>query len=762
MNINDFERILRAFADQPNDLHIEGGRLLVEIRDELIEAHLTNRDGNVWVQEPDADAISAYRWILRRLARVDQLADRLLSYTPEEKHFVTPRGLLLDQLDVDPTEADVETSDAMTALTNTLSQRPSGASTVLYLTSDAGEGKTTVVNQVAREQAKRFKAGDTDWLLLPISLGGRPFLRFDDVVVGELVNRLRFQHLYYEAFLELTKLGVLVPAFDGFEEMFIESSSGEAVSALGNLVQHLQSSGSVLIAARKAYFEFYSFRTQARLFDAIQSKSVAFSRLALRRWHRKQFQEYCTLRRLPSSDILYLKVGERLGQYHPLLTRAVLVEKLVDIAAELPSVDAVLERIGSDPDEYFVEFVTTIIEREAKKKWLDRSGEAARPLLAVEDHFDLLAMIAREMWEMRSDALRRDYLELVTDVFTSDSKFSPDIARQVRKRLPEHSLLALVSGTSDMLAFDHDDFRRFFLGLALGKLLLGDNDEELVSWLNVAAVPPDAVDAACRYAARQDIAPGETIQRVVGIGQQAPTTSYTKENSGSIALALAAHGAGGQVLLAGLVFPPGALLGIRLEGTRISDCEFQATSLGDARIIDCQFRRCRFHRLEGSAETVGGSTLMDCEVDQWVGDADVGVYEPARVRQALVQEGFIVKTSGTAVPPAGEEESVVDPEAEVAERVLRVFMRATHINDVVFRHKLGQRANEFFEVVLPKLIAGGILEQVPYKGSGKGLRYKLNVPMQRIAEVVPATGLSLDHLIRKLGGQSGRGGRVEP
>ena len=754
MNIKDFTRILRTFADQPSNVDIEGGRLLVEIRDELIEARLTNRDGTVWVTEEGTDTCSAYKWILRRLARVDQLADRLLSYTPVEEHFVRPRGLLLDQLDIDPTEADVQKSDAVTALIDTLSQSPSGASTVVYLTSDAGEGKTTVVNHLAREQAKRFKSGQAGWLLLPISLGGRPFLRFDDVVVGELVNRLRFQHLYYDAFLELTKLGVLVPAFDGFEEMFVESSSGEAVSALGNLVQHLQSSGSVLIAARKAYFEFYSFRTQARLFDAIQSHSVTFSRLTLSRWQREHFQKYCKLRTLRTGDSLYERVRERLGERHPLLTRAVLVKKLVDIAKELPSIDAVLARLGNDPDEYFVDFVTTIVEREAEEKWLDRSGEAAKPLLTVADHFDLLAMIAREMWEMRSDALKRDYLELITDVFTSDSKLSPDTARQIRKRLPEHSLLALVSGTRDMLAFDHDDFRWFFLGQALGRLLLDDSDEELATWLNVAALPADTVDAACRYAAQQGGDPGPIIERVVGIGQQAPTTSYTKENSGSIALALAARGAGADVSLKGLVFPPGALVGKQLEGVHIRDCEFQATSLRDARIIDCEFRRCRFHRLEGSAETVTRSRLEDCEMDQWVGEADVGVYDPARVRHALEEEGFLVTRRGSTTPSDDDEEFVVDAETEMAERALRMFMRATHINDVVFRHKLGQRANEFFDVVLPKLVAGSILEQVPYRGSGRGMRYKLNVPMQRIADVVPAKGITLVELIARLAGDS--------
>lgn len=752
MNINDFKRILRAFADQPSNLDIDSGRLLVEIRDNLIEARLSDRDGTVWVQEPDAEPCSAYKWILRRLARMDQLADRLLAYTPEERHFVTPRGLLLDQLDINPAEADVKKSDAVSGLIDTLSQRPSGASTVLYLTSDAGEGKTTVVNHVAREQAKRFKAGDTTWLLLPIALGGRSFLRFDDVVVGELVNHLRFQHLYYDAFLELIKLGVIVPAFDGFEEMFVESSSGEAVSALGNLVQHLRSSGSVLIAARKAYFEFYSFRTQARLFDAIQSHSVAFSRLTLSRWQQEQFREYCDIRDLRTGGALYRRVADRLGVKHPLLTRAVLVKKLVDIAMELRSIDAVLERLGSDPDEYFLDFVTTIVEREAEQKWLDRSGEAAKPLLTVADHFDLLAMIAREMWEMRSDALRRDHLELVTDVFTSDSKFSPDTARQVRKRLPEHSLLALVSGTGKMLAFDHDDFRQFFLGRALGRLLLGHSDEELASWLNIAALPASTVDAACRYATQQGMAPRTIIERIVGIGQQAPPTSYMKENSGSIALALAARITGAGVLLKGLVFPPGALVGTRLEGIHVADCEFQATGLKDARIMNCEFRQCRFHRLEANADTIRGSTLEDCEVDQWMGDPDTSVYDPVRIDRALEEEGFRVKRSGLTAPPEGEGEFVVDAQAEMAERALRMFMRATHINDLVFRHKLGQRASEFFDVVLPSLLAGGILEQVPYRGSGRGSRYKLNVPMQRIADVVPTRGLTLGELIGKLGG----------
>ena len=37
-----------------------------------------------------------------------------------------------------------------------------------------------------------------------------------------------------------------MPAFDGFEEMFVEGSSGEALSAMGILVASLESQGAMV------------------------------------------------------------------------------------------------------------------------------------------------------------------------------------------------------------------------------------------------------------------------------------------------------------------------------------------------------------------------------------------------------------------------------------------------------------------------------------------------------------------------------------
>ncbi|GAJ22869.1 unnamed protein product, partial [marine sediment metagenome] len=133
--------------------------------------------------------------------------------------------------------------DALQEIIDQLDDRSALASYVMYLTSDAGEGKTTLLNYLAKTQAKKYLERKSNWLLLPIPLAGRPFLRFDDIIISSLMNRLRFPHFFFDSFIELVKMGAIVPAFDGFEEMFIESSTGEAISALANLLNKLSSEG---------------------------------------------------------------------------------------------------------------------------------------------------------------------------------------------------------------------------------------------------------------------------------------------------------------------------------------------------------------------------------------------------------------------------------------------------------------------------------------------------------------------------------------
>ena len=285
MDIKTFTRVLKSFAEDPEQVQISKGTVVMQMGADFINASLIEREGDLFVSSESGEEASAARWIALRLARLDLLARRILSYTPEVADFVTPSGTMLPEIErVTKDESSIDVTDAVSALAEFVNARPGGLTSVLYLTSEAGEGKTSLIAQLARQQAVDFIAHKSNWLVLPVPLGGRGFLRLDDVVVAALVNRFRFQRLYYDSFLELIKLGYIVPAFDGFEEAFIEAASGEAVSALGSLVESLDSQGSVLVSARKAYFEYRSFLSQARLFDAIGEEFVSFSKLALHRW----------------------------------------------------------------------------------------------------------------------------------------------------------------------------------------------------------------------------------------------------------------------------------------------------------------------------------------------------------------------------------------------------------------------------------------------------------------------------------------------
>lgn len=303
-------------------------------------------------------------------------------------------------------------------------------------------------------------------------------MSFDDIVVAELANKLRFQFFYYDAFLELVKMKVIVPAFDGFEEMFVERSSGDASSSLGNLIRDLESQGSVLVAARKAYFEYQSLETQAKLFDANRDGSVEYARTRLDRWSQRQFLDYANKRGLIDGEDVYEKVESRMGRNHPLVTRAVLVKRLIEVAKE-GAADDLLERLNRDPNDYFHAFVENIVRREAREKWIaqsDRADGPREPLLSTDEHHLLLAEIAMEMWITSRDVLRKDYIETVAELFAEDRDKHPRVVHQVRERISHHALLA-VHGLQ--YGFDHEDFQGFYLGEAVAETLLSSSDPRL-------------------------------------------------------------------------------------------------------------------------------------------------------------------------------------------------------------------------------------------------------------------------------------------
>lgn len=744
MTVKEFERVLRTFADDVSGLDVERGVVMVQIRDEIVKASLKESPGQVYVVE-DGDRVPAAIWITRRIARIPLLADRILDHVDDEPYYVGPSGQIRDRINAAPDGADQDVSKVDATVLEHL-KGTTGTTTVHYLTSDAGEGKTTVINWMAREQARRFKRKEADWLLLPIRLAGRAFLSFDDIVVAELANKLRFQFFYYDAFLELVKMRIIVPAFDGFEEMFVERSSEEAISALRNLIQDLESQGSVLVAARKAAFEYQNLEAQAKLFDAIQDRSVEYARTRLDRWSRDQFLAYTTKRSISDGRHVYDKIENRMGSKHPLLTRAVLVKKLVDVAEE-GATDDLLTRLDRDPDDYFHSFVESIVHREAQEKWIDRSGSPRQPLLSVDEHHLLLAEIAKEMWFTSRDSLRRDYVELVAELFAAERSKRPDVVDQVTRRITQHSMLA---AQGMLYCFDHEDFQRFYLGEAIAETLVSSRNLrlDLDEYLRKGPVSTLAADSVVNAARRKTVDLRrflETLRRLVA---RAHPSSYVVENAGALAVrVLEVLGNSSPVELSGFVFPQDGLKGRQFGTVQFRDCQFQSTSLDGARLDGCRFVDCTMHGLEWSKGFAAGGAVVQggnvASVD--IGDEGNGIYAPVAVWRAMRGVGFQVEE-----PTGGPGECLVEPngDTQLAERAFRVFLSATHVGEDVFKIKCGQQATRFFKHVLPKMLDAGVLAEVA--GVRQHRRFKLQVPMRAIAAALPARVKTLDELLTSI------------
>jgi hypothetical protein len=732
MNVNELKNLLISFADNQTDVDINKRNLLAVIRGETIVAELVYKDNELYIRE-DKEVIKVIPWIINRVANLHQLADRILDYTEPEEVFVNPSGKLLEDVQIDPTETETPVDNVTKSLIRKLGDPIPGTSNVIYLTSDAGEGKTTIINQLAIEQARNFKNKLSKWLIIPIPLGGRTFLRFDDIVVASLMNRLRFRLFYYDSFIELVKLGLIIPAFDGFEEMFMESSPTDALSTIGQLMSKLNSAGTVLIAARKAYFDYKSFDSQAKLFDSIGT-SVSFSKLSINPWDKQKFLEYAEGKGINDTDNIYNIFVERLGEQHPLLTRPVLVSQLlngVKNANDIIEISNYLEKTAL----YFPRFVHGIIQREAEQKWIVRSGEAYKPLLAIDQHYEILSAIAEEMWLTNTNSLPESVFDLISEIYCDMQKFSIVVSREVKERLKQHALVTRNESVQGHYSFDHDDYKDFFLGYSFAKKIEKKDVIDLRNLLRRASISNQTSDAVISYLKKDREKLPEYLKLLNDIQAGEGNTSFIKENHGALVIKLVNGEKFDELIIENAIFPANSLNRISLKGIHFINSYFQATTLIQSHLNNCVFENCTFDRIEYDPGecAINNSELKDCQVlcAQNLKD-DKDFYDPYNIKRELKLIGFIVVLSQEQEEEKSDTPVELDEELELTEKLLRKFIRATYISDNIFRIRLGTKVEYFNKRVLPILLSKNILEEAHHEGGGLKRQFKLTAPLQKI------------------------------
>jgi hypothetical protein len=198
-----------------------------------------------------------------------------------------------------------------------------------------------------------------------------------------------------------------------------------------------------------------------------------------------------------------------------------------------------------------------------------------------------------------------------------------------------------------------------------------------------------------------------------------------------------------------MTFPSDALRARKLTGLTVKGGYFEPTSLEGAELHACSFIRCRFERLEIGLNMRVSATLEDCECGSLLRlDRDDQLFDPAQIVQALAQYGFTVKPAKQL--SLATDISEPDEETVLLERALRIFLRATQVNESVLRLKFGSRASDFADRVLPALLKAGVLEEIPYKGSGVERRFKVGVPMHRVQQALAASKGKFDSFLAEV------------
>ena len=749
MTEKDFETLLRKFADDPDDVIVERDTIVFRANGENFSLTLRrDEDGVLYCCEtaPEKREMKVRSWIARRLANFPELAEKILSAVDDDAKFISVPSRF-ESLDGRDGGEDVEKTTE--SLFSELSRTDTWSTHVYYLLSEAGDGKTWIMNRLARHAAQSYLDGKSSFLFLPVGLDGRPFMRFDEVVIGVLAQKYRFRRFYYEAVIELAKWGFLVLGLDGFEEMTVEGRENKVISSLGNLLQQHDSNGALVISARRAFYE-YALNIQGPLMGAIRDIQVDFHAFRLRGWSKKEFMSLMQAFGFSELDArrIYERLEQRLGAEHPLLTRPVLTRKLVEMLedAEIESdgnSDQLIEAFSPEHDEQKVlkSFVDLLLSREASQKWIHYSGtttNAHQQLLTSAEHQELMEEIAEETWLSRTELLQEDVLKSIVQLFCENKGKSPSDSQECMEKIVHHAMI-VKSGMA--YAFCHEAFRQFFLGSRIARVLCSGHSSSLLNQVFSLDVFPDGIADIIAYWAVAFEVPFATIQSAIDtIRMGSPRNTPINQNSASILSALWKRLSPPGVQFNNLYFSSSATSDVPFSSVSFSNCNFEnlkipANSMvGDITLKNCSVlamslpRNAHFGRPSSLDEISRPSKVVVGSE----GDGPFELYDPQSILNTMEKCGFIipVESSGQL-----EQCSVSQEDAALFsafDKLMRLFQRTTGVSGRLLKTKHNSDWSEWENSYLPTFVKQGLIRQAEWHGSGQDVRYVLTVSPEKI------------------------------
>lgn len=744
---------LRAFADDESDfLSDASGRVFMRRNGHDVEFDLiANATGGL----PDVSCDG------ERMPFVEFLGDHLANLPGFAEKIVTKRAPSLPAWIDGPATA----SDGMGSLDAgrslellaTLCDQPTWSTDLIFVTADAGHGKSSLLSKYQYESARGFSSGASP-LFWHIDLQGRQLLQLSEALMGDLGD-LRVTGLWPEAIYRLVRRGLLILAVDGFDELAAERGDADALGALAQVISKLDGRGTVLAASRSAFFDVDDYLRQGSL-AAAHMGSCSISRLHLEPWEREHNADYlCATSRWTSlleSRAEIHAMAERLGldgdETHPILGRPFLFTRVVKWAERYECPPHELLQPTVESMDSLDRVLNAFVEREVKEKW--KVQQTGLPYLSHEQHVRFLEDVAYEMWLSQSETLRIDVINLLMGLLLDDWKVSEAHQTNVLEMTRAHVLLVRPQGVPfEARAFDHPEFRHYFLAQRLARIAeesVASGFDGLKSFLSRGPLPESvAAHATRKLAAGCRAELPDLVCGLCGLTEYDERGGYIRSNVGTLLPFLLHHcPTGGRLEVnARVTFTGRALEGLTLRNIDFRRVNLVKASLKDTHLEDVTFGEASIVGLGvwvgDHATRVGDDVVLlkDCALKGVVvssAEREEEEYAPVRVRSRLEAVGFRFEESDGEDEPSPP---IENDNVKVAKKLLRVLSRSVFMTDRLIRLRLSQpEPRRAFEVVLPLMVDHGILRPDHWQGGGGGEVWRLQVLVSDVLRDEAASG----------------------
>jgi hypothetical protein len=727
LSLEDITADIAAFADEANDVIIEpNGDLLFRRLGQDITCKVTQRPDGMLLIDDGSGSLPYRDFLARKVAHLDAFAHKLLASRPPDSSFVEGSA------ELESISSRNRTSPVLTILQEQCDEPSPFASRVVFITADAGYGKTALLKQFQYSVANRFLKGQSPYVFWHVDLQGRQLVRLSEALMGDLGD-LRVAGLFMPSVLALIRHRLLILAIDGFDELAAEQGTTNALGALRVLLDQMNGRGVIVAASRRTFFnsENYARRTSL-IFPTATATFSEFNEIRLRAWTKSEVLEYFRKVRINGKSVndpesTYGAILSQLGgdPKHPMLTTPFLISHVVKGMLLYEASPAEFIKGMTDPTQGVPAVIQAFVKREVSDKW--KSKDTGEPYLTVEQHLELLTSVADEMWNSQVDRLPVDVIEALAAMLLDQWKIDVDRRRQVHEMVRMHVLLPRPSDArEDLRGFEHAEFKNYFTARILSSLIAELSAEpsrnRIARFLSLGQLPDSVARFASSVLSAKQLT-ADAIAQLCDIAKREWRPTYLQLNLGTVIpwmLDRVQFGQAitidGKLVFASVVFQNTVLSNVVFHG-----CQFVQTTLCDVTWKDVTLRECSLNEVAFDRDSKYSNVVLDsCGIESITltveGKEVERAYSRSRVLQILKQVGVILKEGGAVAAAPAESRSDAN---KLVSRLLRAFRQGNAISEGRVKLKFpSDRVHVVLAEIIPLMVRHKLLAIEPWHGKG--------------------------------------------